>query len=109
MTQYLYFTCELYRMSIFNTLHMLHSFHIQHLQEYKEGETTLDDALALAIRVMSKTMDATKLTPDKLELATLTRRDNKTIIKVLPISKVKELIAENEKKEEAEKSKPSTS
>ena len=54
-------------------------------------------------------MDATKLTPDKLELATLIRRDNKTIIKVLPISKVKELIAENEKKEEAEKSRPTTS
>merc|ERR1711973_1036821 len=78
-------------------------------QDYKEGETKLDDALALAIRVMSKTMDATKLTPDKLELATLTRRNNKTIIKVLPVSKVKDLIAENEKKEEAEKSKPSTS
>ena len=59
---------------------------------------------------MSKTMDATKLTPDKLELATLTRRDNKTIIKVLPMSQVKGLITENEKKEEAEKSKkPSSS
>jgi len=79
-------------------------------QEYKEGETKINDALALAIRVMSKTMDATKLTPDKLELATLTRRDNKTIIKVLPMSLVKGLITENEKKEEAEKSKkPSSS
>lgn len=53
-------------------------------------------------------MDATKLTPDKLELATLTRRDNKTIIQVLPLAKVQELIAEHEKKEAAEaaKSKP---
>ena len=80
------------------------------LQEYKEGETKLDDALALAIRVMSKTMDATKLTPDKLELATLTRRDNKTYIKVLPVAQVKELISDHEKKEAAEaaKSKPPT-
>jgi 20S proteasome subunit alpha 3 len=81
------------------------------LQEYKEGETSLDDALALAVRVMSKTMDATKLTPDKLELATLTRRDNKTFIKVLPLDKVQSLIADHEKKEAAEaaKAKPSTS
>lgn len=80
-------------------------------QEYKEGETSLQDALALAIRVMSKTMDATKLTPDKLELATLTRQDNKTLIKVLPLSEVQALIAEHERKEAAEaaKAKPSTS
>ncbi len=66
--------------------------------------------MALAIRVMSKTMDATKLTPDKLELATLTRQDNKTTIKVLPVARVKELIADHEKKEAAEaaKSKPPT-
>nr|CAG4648760.1 EOG090X09LQ [Polyphemus pediculus] len=81
------------------------------IREYKEGETKLDDALALAIRVMSKTMDATKLTPDKLELATLTRSNGNTVIKVLPISRVQELIAEHEKKEAAEaaKSKPSSS
>ena len=55
-------------------------------------------------------MDATKLTPDKLELATLTRRDGKTIIKVLPIAKVQELITEHEKKEAAEAAKkPPTS
>nr|CAG4638586.1 EOG090X09LQ [Cyclestheria hislopi] len=83
-------------------------------QEYKEGETNLNDALALAIRVMSKTMDATKLSPDKLELATLTRTDGKTCIKVLPVTKVKELIEEHEKKEaaaaaEAAKAKPQTS
>merc|ERR1712007_185237 len=80
-------------------------------QEYKEGETDLNGALALAIRVMSKTMDATKLSPDKLELATLTRRDGKTVIKVLPLPEVQALIAEHEKKEAAEaaKAKPQAS
>jgi 20S proteasome subunit alpha 3 len=34
-------------------------------QEYKEGETTLKDAMALAIRVLSKTLDMTKLTAEK--------------------------------------------
>lgn len=34
-------------------------------QEYKEGETTLKDAQALAIKVLSKTLDMTKLTPEK--------------------------------------------
>jgi 20S proteasome subunit alpha 3 len=34
-------------------------------QEYKEGETTVEDALALTIKVLSKTLDTTKLTSDK--------------------------------------------
>merc|ERR1711871_1839048 len=39
-------------------------------QDYKE-DLNLDGALQLAIKVLSKTMDSTQLTPDKLELATL--------------------------------------
>ena len=34
-------------------------------QEYKEGETNLKQALDLSIKVLSKTLDTTKLTPDK--------------------------------------------
>lgn len=34
-------------------------------QEYKENETTLAEAQALAIKVLSKTLDMTKLTPEK--------------------------------------------
>lgn len=34
-------------------------------QEYKENETSLNDALALAVKVLSKTLDMTKLTADK--------------------------------------------
>jgi 20S proteasome subunit alpha 3 len=34
-------------------------------QEYKEGETTIEDALALTVKVLSKTLDTTKLTSDK--------------------------------------------
>ncbi|KZS98597.1 putative PRE9-20S proteasome subunit Y13 [Sistotremastrum niveocremeum HHB9708] len=40
-------------------------------QEYKD-DISLDDAIALAIKVMSKTMDSTTLSSDKLEFATLT-------------------------------------
>ena len=50
-------------------------------------------------------MDATKLTPDKLELATLTRKDGRTRIQVLPVAQVQALIAEHEKKEAAEAAK----
>merc|ERR1711982_147815 len=42
-------------------------------QEYKENETNLEQALALTVKVLSKTLDTTKLTGDKLEIATLTR------------------------------------
>ena len=57
-------------------------------QEYKENETSLQDALDLSIKVLSKTLDMTKLTPEKIELATLTRENNKTQIKILPADKV---------------------
>ncbi len=38
-------------------------------QEYKQetGETSLKEALALAIKVLSKTLDMTKVTPEKSE------------------------------------------
>lgn len=34
-------------------------------QEYKQGEMDLNAALALAVKVLAKTCDATALTPDK--------------------------------------------
>jgi len=33
--------------------------------EYKEGQMTLDEAKKLAVKILSKTLDATKLTADK--------------------------------------------
>lgn len=42
--------------------------------DYKE-DLSLNDALLLAIKVLSKTMDATTLAADKLELCTLSRPD----------------------------------
>jgi len=34
-------------------------------QEYKEGETNLQQALDLSIKILSKTLDTNKLTADK--------------------------------------------
>jgi 20S proteasome subunit alpha 3 len=34
-------------------------------QDYKEGEMTLKSALALAIKVLNKTMDVSKLSAEK--------------------------------------------
>ncbi|XP_041365598.1 proteasome subunit alpha type-4-like isoform X2 [Gigantopelta aegis] len=87
-------------------------------QEYKEGETNLKQALELAIKVLSKTLDMTKLTPEKVEIATLTRKNGKTLIHILPNSKVEAMIkayeAEEaklaaEKKKESEKKKGTSS
>merc|ERR1711970_1189725 len=68
-------------------------------QEYKEDETSLQGALDLSIKVLSKTLDMTKLAPEKIELATLTRENGKTQIKILPADKVDELIKKYEKAE----------
>ena len=43
-------------------------------QEWND-ELDLDGALKLALKVLSKTMDSTTLTPDKLDFATLTHSE----------------------------------
>merc|ERR1711884_176966 len=77
-------------------------------QEYKEGEMSLDGALDLSMKVLSKTLDMTKLTSDKIEVATLKRVDGKTKIHVLTTDEMNALIAkfetEEKKAEEAKKS-----
>lgn len=46
--------------------HFFHQAAISMLkQEYKEGEVNLESALELAIKVLSKTLDTNKLTPEK--------------------------------------------
>ncbi|XP_077988792.1 proteasome subunit alpha type-4-like [Glandiceps talaboti] len=68
-------------------------------QEYKEGEMKLRDSLALAIKVLNKTLDMTKLSSEKVEIATLTREDDVTKIRILPAKEVDAIIKENEEKE----------
>merc|ERR1712244_203243 len=68
-------------------------------QEYKEGESTLEEALNLAVKVLSKTLDVTKLTPDKVEMATLTRENGRTVITVLKDKRVEGLIKVHEEEE----------
>jgi hypothetical protein len=40
-------------------------------------------------QVLSKTLDMTKLSPEKIEIATLTRENNKTNIQILPAPRVR--------------------
>lgn len=61
-------------------------------QEYKIGETKLADALKLAVKILSKTLDTTKLTSEKIEIATLTRENNKTKIRILSEKEINALI-----------------
>ncbi|XP_061172915.1 proteasome subunit alpha type-4-like [Saccostrea cucullata] len=77
-------------------------------QEYKEGEMSLKDALLLAIKTLSKTLDMTKITADKVEIATLTRENGKTKMTILGAPAVEEIIKKHEEieaKAEAEKKK----
>lgn len=67
-------------------------------QDYKEGEMTLKSALALAIKVLNKTMDVSKLSAEKVEIATLTRENGKTVIRVLKQKEVEQLIKNMRKK-----------
>lgn len=62
---------------------------------------TLKDAKSLAIKVLSKTLDMTKLTSEKVEMATLSRKNDKTMIHILTNKEVENLIADYEKNEAA--------
>jgi len=72
-------------------------------QEFKD-KVTLQEAKALSIKILAKTLDTTKLSPEKLEIATLTRdvKTNTTKMTVLKSEEVVKLIAEHEKLEKEE-------
>jgi len=75
-------------------------------QEYEEEGVSLDEALKLAVKVLSKTLDVQTLTAEKVEIAHLTRKDGKTVIHILTGEEVDLLIKEHkelEKAAEAEK------
>jgi len=77
-------------------------------QDYKEG-MKLAEAKALVVKILSKTLDTTKLSPEKLEVAILTRKEDaadpskgKTVMTVLEASELTKLIEEHEKIEKEE-------
>jgi hypothetical protein len=45
--------------------------------------------MIFTLQVLSKTLDMTKLSPEKIEIATLTRENNKTNIQILPAPRVR--------------------
>merc|ERR1712183_712760 len=65
-------------------------------QEYDEDGTTIADALKLAVKVLSKTLDTNKLTSERVEMATLTRDEGKTVITILSNAAVSKLCTEYE-------------
>ncbi|VDN05189.1 unnamed protein product [Thelazia callipaeda] len=65
-------------------------------QEYKSPD--LNEAKKLAMKVLSKTLDV-KLSAEKIEMASLTRRNNGTLIENLSNAEVSQLIKEHEEKE----------
>lgn len=70
-------------------------------QELHDSPISLAEAEDLAIKVLSKTLDMTKLTSEKIEMSTLTRTDNDTNIKILTNKEVDTLISKYEKQEAA--------
>lgn len=71
-------------------------------QELNETPIALNEAEDLAIKVLAKTLDMTKLTSEKIEMSTLSRVDGVTKIKILSNAEVDKLIAKYEKIQAAE-------
>lgn len=68
-------------------------------QELTDDPVSLAAAEDLAVKVLSKSLDMTKLTSEKVEMATLTRVNDTTVIKILTNADVDALIAKYEKNE----------
>jgi len=66
-------------------------------QDYSE-KIKLDEALKLSMKVLSKTLDV-KLSAEKIEMATLTRKDNKTVVTILDTKQVAVLVKDHEERE----------
>lgn len=66
-------------------------------QELSDEAIQLAEAQDMAVKVLSKSLDMNKLTSEKVEMATLTRINNKTVIKILTNVEVDALIAKYEK------------
>jgi len=73
-------------------------------QEYDE-KMTIKEALLLAVKTLYKSLDINKLTSDKMELATLCRKDGETKLHVLQPDQVTTLIKEHEAMEAEEEKK----
>jgi len=78
--------------------------------DYKINDMTLNDAMILAVKVLSKTMDTTSPTPDKLEFATVTRKNGKIVYHVMTKQELEKLVKESESvlKQEAQKAASTT-
>ena len=72
--------------------------------DYKE-DGSMEDALMLAVKVLSKTMDTTTPSAEKLEIATVTREEGEVRYRVYARDELKDLLkrAEGMLKEEANK------
>uniref|UniRef100_A0A914I246 Proteasome subunit alpha type n=1 Tax=Globodera rostochiensis TaxID=31243 RepID=A0A914I246_GLORO len=70
-------------------------------QEYKDEEMTLDKAKDLAMKVLSKTMDA-KIAVDKLEMAELTLVQGRPVLRMFDETERKRLIEKWEASEAAQ-------
>eukprot|EP00296_Roombia_truncata_P008003 JP446467.1.p1 GENE.JP446467.1~~JP446467.1.p1 ORF type:complete len:248 (-),score=74.14 JP446467.1:301-1044(-) len=62
-------------------------------QDYK-ADLTLSDAVGLAVKVLSKTMDSTTLTGEKLEVAVLYRENDEVVYRLLRDAEVDKKITE---------------
>jgi len=74
-------------------------------QDYKD-DIKLEDAVKLVIKVLAKTLDSTQLTPDKLEVATISRDESmggRVVYKVYEQEDLKPLLEEVNAERQKEK------
>ena len=75
------------------------------LKQYYENDLSLNDGLKLAVKVLKKSLDKNKMTPENLEVFVLEKKGDELVQRFVKGDEINKLIAVVEKEDEEEKEK----
>ena len=75
------------------------------LKQYYENDLSLSDGLKLAVKVLKKSLDKNKMTPDNLEVFVLEKKGDELVQRFVKGDEIKKIIEVVDKEDEEEKEK----
>ena len=75
------------------------------LKQYYENDISLNDGLKLAVKVLKKSLDKNKMTPDNLEVFVLEKKGDELVQRFVKGDEIKKIIEVVDKEDEEEKEK----
>ena len=75
------------------------------MKQYYENDISLNDGLKLAVKVLKKSLDKNKMTPDNLEVFVLEKKGDELVQRFVKGDEIKKIIEVVDKEDEEEKEK----